>query len=475
MEEWGLGSQAWAAIGMIGSIVLYVVVALFSARKVRAASSFYNDTISLRRATLSLACFNVTLGTGIAYLVQQVTYTGWWAMLTPFALVLGYFLFGIYMKSVAFRPSIQVPNIYRLLSEEGGGISLLTRLYSFAIVVTFILVLGFELWLGAELIAKSIFSDPDEILKIVVALILFSVVAVYTSIAGMRGSVNTDMFQALILLAFVVVVFLLIQSEGIGATSSNSAVGFSQSALAVALAIVTAITTQFYSVVNANFGVDYSPEEQGKMFTRAGIISGVYYSVVLMIFLVWGGGTGIQDIAQSIGNETSSVSWVLALTFAAGLVAISLSSLDNATVSISKVVYENWLGWNALQTDDTTSLRKLRTAHFAISILMVVATVALIELQLDFFYTLLTILFAASVFSPILCGAIWLHSHGYTSFVDNKNVVSLAAVAIVGAWYFYFSLNLDGELEKGSFLHLAAVALSLVFMLCDVAFNRNKK
>lgn len=455
--------------GVTASIVAYIVVSLGVGKKISSPASFYNDTGNLFRATLSLACYNITLGTGLAYLVQQSTLSGYFVFLTPVAMAAGYYLFARYMESLDFHPTPETPNLYRLLSPRSGGISLLTRIYSFAIVITFAFVLGFELWLGSELIAASLFVEPSHAMKIGVAALVFLIVTVYTTIGGMRSSVETDLYQAALLLGFVVAVAALVQAVPAaedGAFQVEKTSHF-QGAVVTLLAIATALTTQFYSIVNANFGTTYSAVDQRRMFTRAGLWAAIFYCIVLCIFLAAPRDVTIQHIATMIGSGQAGIYGWLALLFAAGMVAISMSSLDNATVSTSKVIFENWLSERA-----THNMLRLRVIHFSLSIIMMTAAVALIVLELNLFYTILTILFAVSVFSPVLCSSIWLHCKGRASLLDRRFVVLVIVACTVGSWMVYGYLNLIGQNTAGSILHLAALAIALAFSFVDIRHNR---
>lgn len=463
-----MGAQGWAAVGVIVSIVAYIVVSLRAGKNISGPESFYNDTGRLRRATLSLACYNVTLGTGIAYLVDQSTLSGYSVFLTPFAMALGYWLFAKYMGSLDFHPTAETPNLYRLLSPRSDGISLLTRIYSIAIVVTFALVLGFELWLGSDLVAAAMFANPTLAIKVTVAGLLFLIVAIYTTIGGMRGSVETDFLQAFMLLGFIVAAAVLAHATQLPEDDALEVRDVSQfqGILVTVLAIVTALTTQFYSIVNNNFGLRYNAEEQRKMFTWAGALAAAFYIVVLLIFMTAPTPFTLNKLASMVGtNSISTFSW-LAIFLAGGMVAMSMSSLDNATVSVSKIVFENWL-----TKSQPHNIPRLRLIHFLVSVIMMGVAVMLIVLQLNLFYTILTILFAASVFSPILSASIWLHCKGRVSSLDNKAVVISIAGLTLSSWGIYAYFNVNGQNMEGSILHLVAVVCSGVFALVDVKRN----
>ncbi|MCA3302529.1 MAG: hypothetical protein INF98_10205 [Roseomonas sp.] len=252
-----MSAQTLAIIGFLSSIILYVFVSLSSSKRLGDANSFFNLVGAEWRATISLACFNVTLGTGVAYVVAQSKASGWLALLTPVSLFIGCWALGNFMSKLGFMANSSQPNIYYLLNPSASkNKDLLRRIYSLFLALTFILIVSFELWLGSEFIARVIFIDPSIELRIGVALGIFTIVAIYTSIGGLRGAIDTDIAQGVFIILFLVVSYIALSGLDLPAAPAIdlSTMLAPASLLATLLAIVTAITTQFYSIVNNTLG-----------------------------------------------------------------------------------------------------------------------------------------------------------------------------------------------------------------------------
>jgi len=473
-----MNPQEVAALSLIASLVVYTAVAFLSADSARSAQQFYNNAGNVFRAIISLTCFNITLGTGVAYVISQTIATGYFSLLTPFSLMFGYVILGQYMKRLGYMASEPNPNIYRLLespTKTGFARSWLRTCYSFVLAVTFVLIVAYELWIGSGLIASLIFSHPSIALKISMAVGIYLIVAIYTSIGGLRAAVDTDLVQGGAIIGFILAFghILLLSPEHTSAVVANAPRGtLLEVLLATILAAITAVTTQFYSIVNGTFGPHFTPPQQRWIFTATGIVSGFFYAVLVVLFLMSGRHIEFQTIVQQIVDGSIKVGWGWVLLLSLGMIAIILSTLDNASVSISQVVYENVLGKNSFDEQTVKSTRGVREAHFLASLAVVCITIEFVVLNLNAFYTLLTVLFALSVASPLIAAAIYLHGRGRSSVIDNPFVACFVFIAISVGWYFYAEATLAADRTTGPLLHIAFFLVSLVIAIVDA--NRGR-
>jgi Na+/proline symporter len=472
-----MSAQTLAVIGVLSSIILYVFVSLASAQRLGDAKSFFNLVGPEWRATISLACFNITLGTGVAYVIAQSNANGWFALLTPAALFIGCWALGIFMSKLGFMATANQPNIYYLLNPSGvKNKDLLRRIYSLFLALTFILIVAFELWLGTEFISRVIFIDPSIELRIGVALGLFSIVAIYTSIGGLRGAIDTDIAQGVFIILFLVVSFIALSGLDLPAAPviDWAKMLAPASILATFLAIATAITTQFYSIVNNTFGPHFTPTQQKRIFNRAGLGAAAYYVAVIFVFYGVGQGINLGQLSDNIGTGRIPLDWYWIIAFAAGLAAISMSTLDNATIAISQVFYENVLNRNSFR-QPKDDFWKLRFSHLVVSVMIIGFAMLLLISNSNAFYTLLTILFALSVLSPILGAVMWNHKLERPSVMDNPMVAASVFLALVAAWAWYVKLTNDQQVIWGPAFHLIALVSAVVIAAIDVRIASRQK
>lgn len=470
---------AVAVAAIFFSIAVYIAVSILDSRKIISASGFYHNAGSPIKAVISLTAYNVTLGTGFAYILTQAGTTGWLIFLTPLAIFLGYVAIAFYYKAVAYTANQREPNIFFLLIPDGRRSSVIhafPRTFSIFMALTFLLVLAYELNVGSSIIINAIFYSPTTPFHIGFAILVFFVVSIYTALAGLRAAVDTDIWQFGFIILFIIVLMTIVQPDSEGTLPPNvvSPEDTPLSMFAAILAIITAITTQFYSIVNSNMGSNFPKEKQFWIFISVGVLSGLIYTAVAWIGLHLHSTHSLEETIRGAlvySNNTSIIAYVEVFFIFAGMLAILLSTLDNMTICVSQIIYENLFRGNAFSSDkpEEMHLHLLKRGHFAVSVVVIIVMMLMASYFKDVFTLLLTILFAATIMSPIACTAIFIHSRGRVSMMSRASVAwSIFGVTLI-CWLVYMYITAQGEKLKldGIMFHLGCFILACTVAVVD--------
>lgn len=470
----------WAAFAIFGSIALYIAVSLSDARKLDGARGFLHNVGPFWRAIISLTAFSVTLGTGLVYILSQATTTGWLIFLTPLGVFLGYASIAYYYRGLGYRASSDAPNFFYLLSEKtaDNAVSLthFGRFFGIFMALTYVLVLAFELQVGSKVIIDSLLNKPTSAAYLGFSVFILLIVFIYTALGGLRAAVSTDVWQMALIALFLGVLWIIV-AEGdrsfVPAPISSSL----RDGLAVGsaiLALIMAITTQFYSIINVSLGSNYEPKKQWQIFLVVGFLSGSIYFGVAYFALSLGSPIQLTELVRGIVNHSSDIDFVNGALVAAlfgGMMAVLLSTIDNMMLSVTQVTAENAFGINPFRDGHEKSvadLKAMRWAHAAVFLFVLVLVVGLWMLPIDPFPLLLTILFAATIMSPLVSASAWVNSHGKKSMFVRPIVAWVIFLLTVMAWFVYFVLTIKGLREESVWLHLGAFFVALALAIYDL-------
>jgi len=477
-----------ATLSILLSILLYIAISVVDARRLKTTAAFFHDAGKPWQAIVSLTAFNVTLGTGVTYVLAQAQTTGLLLYLTPLGVLIGYIAIAEYYRVVAYRAQASQPNVFYLLgsANRGGSLTVFARVFGLFMAATYVLVLAFELRTGTKVILDSLLGSPTNTAFIGFALIVFGTVAAYTAIGGLKAAVDTDVWQIGFIILFLVCLFLLLWDDHglmagrswVRAMDLSASRVSAEPLLAVTsalLALVMAVTTQFYSIINVHMGSTFEPQRQASIFRWVGVWSALIYAIVASAALVVGSpaslGEHVYDFLRI--DDPGPMDYMMVIGLFAGMLAVLLSTLDNMTISISKIVYENLLGRNSLLEREHAQphFTMLRVVHFSVAVVVVMLMSWFIIHFENEFSLLLTILFAATVMSPIACTAVLLHARGNPSILDGKWIGWAVLAVTIGAWICYLCLTIANRRQESVTLHLMAFSVACLIAAFD--FFRN--
>lgn len=463
-----------AAFAALLSLALYVLISLLSKRDGSSVGGWFRSVGKPWTAIVSLTACNVTLGTGISYTISQASNTGWLVLLTPLGITIGYFAIAAYFRRLGFSTSEERPDLYFLLAKrQADGTlrpGLFQRLFTWLIVVTYFLLLAFELGVGSSFIGSSMLIAPSEGAVIGISILVFGIVLIYTSISGVRAAINTDVAQIGFIVAFVVIVAsILLRGANGNITVANAPITQS-TILGAVLAVITAISTQFYNIVNPQIVAPHAPETQARIYRWAGIWSGLMYLLVALIGLLAPKKGALESSLREFLYAPTDSAWsiVVAVIIFAGMLAVLLSTLDNLAIALAQLVYDMTGG----QKGAASNTLKLKVIYVLTGLTAIPLAAYLYLRFQSYFYLLLTILFSITTLSPFVFTAMFLKSQNRTSMIDNNIVISLVMASTLSAWFVYMQLNYQKAYEAGTVLHLSAFLVASALAAFDAARSR---
>jgi len=477
-----------AVFALFASLAVYIVVSIRDARRVTTTAGFFHDAGRPWRAIISLTAFSITLGTGLVYVLAQARTTGWLIFLTPAGVLLGYWAIARFYRSLAYKADARAPNIFYLLAARDASgaytLSAFGRFFGLFMALTYVLVLGFELKVGSEIIVDSLLAEPTPAAHIGFALLIYLVVVAYTALGGLRAAVSTDVFQIGFIVLFLgALCWLLMSAEpaSVAASTQAAATDGTLAASSAALALIMAVTTQFYSIVNVNMGSGYDPQKQYQIFWWVGIASGAVYAGVALLGLYLGAPEGLSRLIQAFvgSGATDLLSVLIVASLFAGMLAVLMSTLDNMTISVTQIVSENLFSLNPFkkpansiadeqEAAEKSALWKLRIAHSLVSFSVLAFMLICVHVFDDPFPLLLTILFAATIMSPLTAAAVWITAHGGRSILHRPWVAWLIFAGTMAAWSWYFMMTVRQARQESVWLHLAAFAIAFLIAMLDL-------
>jgi Na+/proline symporter len=470
-----------AAFAVLVSLALYILISLWGRKGQLSVSAFFHDAGKPWMAVVSLTACNVTLGTGIAYILTQAKNTGWLVLLTPVGITAGYFAIAEYYKRLEFQVTDARPNLYYLLATTNADRSItpsfFQKFFTWFIAVTYFLLIAFELGVGSAFLGSTLLANPSPEINVGIAVLVFGVVIAYTAISGVRAAVQTDAVQIFFIVAFIAIIpFLLLKYGNYETGSIKHAPVSLGTSLTSLLAILTAIATQFYNIVNPQIVMNHRPADQVRILRWAGVWSGAIYIAIACIGLMTPSKEGLESAIRAFlyAPESSGYLGVLtAVALFAGMLAVLLSTLDNLAISIAQLVHDILRSRrNESTPNETDSTRRLRVVYIVTGILVIPLSVYFYYRFASTFFLLLTILFAVMTLSPPVFVAIFLKSKGRTTILDNKGVSILLLALTALAWMVYAYLNRQQQFESGTLLHLCVFFIALLIAGADALVSK---
>ena len=332
------------------------------------------------------------------------------------------------------------------IAKATGKQSIFAKTVSASLVCVFVLLLAFEIFASAKVISPFLFKEPTQSSEIVLSIVIFCITVLYAVLGGIRAVLNVDFLQVPMICMFLpVFVWIAIPDidrpselvSRLGASlNTNSTV-----LVAILIACINAIATQFYSILNWGAVSHIEIKQQSKLLRWVGAST----SVVLILFVLVGllhpsgeSGQVWQDLIlhfSSFASQTTAIAYVFSGIVVLGLASILLTTTDAVVVNCIMFWYDNLAGGNSKDTQaDERGLTKVRwigAATFAacFSILLIINYA-----QPDPFYLLLSMAGGVVVFAPMIITAVYLASRGDSlkHLTRNVTLVFLALFLVSG-------------------------------------------
>jgi len=461
------------------TVIIFAAMGFSASLRQHSARDYFHDK-SLSKNAVSLIATNITLGTGLVYLVTGAQHNGLLMLLIPVMTWLGYYLLATYLEKVASLTARTGKNflasIDGKIAEATGKPSPFAASVSGSLVVVFVLVLAFEIFASAKVVAPFVFKTPDLSSEVALSMIVFCITILYTILGGIGAVFKVDMLQVP-LVCVMIPVFLVtaipnLENPGMVAQRLVSSLKIDGPILAgVTIACINAVITQFYSLLNWGGVSHVELADQQRLLKWVGAGTAVVLTAFVLVGLlhpVEAGGQVWQDVTDAyvaLASMTTMQAYISCAILVLGMLSVLLTTTDAVVITAIMFWYDNVAkGDSTSQSSNPGELRRIRrigalTFAFCFVILMTIN-----YWQPDPFYLLMSMAGGATVFGPMIAVAGWLGSKGESLRVFTPTVVygfvtlfvfAGAISAIMLAWQSSFV----------SYVSVTAFALSVVYAL----------
>lgn len=402
------------------AILAFAWVGFRASRAAASVNEYFHDK-SLRKNIVSLTATNITLGTGLVYLVSGAQANGLLMILPVICVAIGYWLLGVFVARVGRHVNSSERNFLYSLEEriehDTGRSSQFAFVVSGCTVLVFVLVLAFEIFASTKVLAPLLFDQADLRAEIAVSIVVFVITVLYTLLGGIRAVFGVDVIQVPLIVLFLAVFGTTIFADvgSVNTIGSRLAGSFKFDftvVLGIAIACVNALATQFYSIVNWGAVSNVNASDQARMLKWVGILT----AAVLLLFVVGGllyppGAKGqvwneLMAVFTDFDRRPGIISYVVMGAVVLGMASILLTTTDAVVVTCVLFCYDNLLGGDSKNPKrDSGAIWKIRLIGASAFSLSFAALLLLNYFQPDPFYLLLSMAGGIVVFAPLILGA----------------------------------------------------------------------
>ena len=460
-------------------VVIFAVIGFSAARREHSVKSYFHHE-SLSKNVVSLSATNITLGTGLIYLVTGAQHNGLLMLLIPVMVFLGYYLQAIFLEKATAVTVRSGKNFLASLDEEitllTGVKSSFSSVVSGSLVVVFVLVLAFEIFASSKVIAPFLFKTPNVNAEIILSTVIFIITVLYTIIGGINATFKVDFIQVPLICIFLPVFIITtvphLDHPALIIEKMRSTIKLGGPVLAaVAIASIGAISTQFYSILNWGAVSNVEVSNQQRLLKWVGGLSAVILAVFVTVGLLHPIGPGGQvwlDITETysrLASQQNFSSYLLCGILLLGMASILLTTTDAVVITSIMFYYDNLAkGDSKNLANNPSELKRIRRIG-AITFILCFALLMIINYwQPDPFYLLISMAGGVVVFAPMIVTAGFLSS--------RKNGLRIFTPSVVYAYFGLFLLagavNVFLLVKKSSlvgYIGVAAFSLSLVYSL----------
>lgn len=466
----------------IFACAVYGVLCVFASKNIQSVRGFYHIE-DLKKGVVTIAAGNLTLGTGFIFLANLAQQQAVFALLSPVGILIGYILLSKYVSKLSYSPGSETPNLmFNLRGSKGGR--WFFGIFSLLTILTFLFILAFELYVSSTLLGGFMTGGGQADFGVVIAVVIFVSALAYSSIGGLRGVVLTDILQgAFIVLMTMVVLLAAIWPTMFGmqdVSAASSRVGLLPAGDPVDIAalgaasLITAVTTQFYNIVNLSVGSNYDGAKQSKLFFWAGIGLFAIYTVVVFVGIALPQGSssqlsGVDLFFEAIGRSESTVALVLGVFIVIGMVAVLLSSADSFIVSITQIAHDNIGGGDSFENSTSRiAVWKQRVLVLVLNVAAVIPLIWIFSVKPDVVSLLLSSIFALTVLTPIYLAGMYCRDRFKSSILDSRIVVTIVASLVAVTWAVSIWDTMLEEGELASYITILSVVAAVLVGVLDI-------
>lgn len=455
---------------IISSIIIsliFVGVGFYYLRTIKSLKDFFYYRIpnNKRKLIISLVAANLTLGTGLVYLAQGGFSYGILFLIVPLSTGIGYYLLSKFLSYVDYNDDC---NYFEFIDNqilEHNNKTVFKKAITIILLVTFVLVLSYEIFASAKILAPLIFNSNELFFQIIISAFIILVALIYTITSGLKGVIMNDILQIVLILAALL--FLVFGNQNIDFKSAisniHSKLYFDNFVIwiTVFLAAINAITTQFYSILNHGVISNAHKADRNLILKRTGISSAILLTIFILFGLILQNDESIMNFTNLLSNSYSKAALVL---ITIGFLSIIYSTLDSLLIMISMFFHKNILNKDITDKIDKNGLNNVR-AIISFTFIFIFALLAFFfYFKADLFNLLLGIGSGISVVVPLIILSGYLFKKGKISLLKNKHI-----------WVFVFLFIIAHVLYLGAIatpsLHSYLAYISYFFLSISTIYS----
>lgn len=449
---------------------------------------FHND--SLFKNAVSLTATNITLGTGLVYLITGAQHNGLLMLLVPLGVWLGYWLMAMFLvkaTSVTARSGKNfLSSVDQLICDATGKPSPFARIVSGSLVFIYVLLLAFEIFASAKIIAPFLFKEPSVHAEVWLSIIVFCITILYTILGGIAAVLRVDVLQVPLVLLMIPVLFITAVPDVANIDAITTRLGKSlkldSTVIAGAsIAFVNAVATQFYSILNWGAVSHLQVENQQRLLKWVGAATAIILSVFVVVGLlhpVESGGQVWQDITQryvDLAHGTGALAYLFSGVLLLGTASIVLTTTDAVVITSVMFWYDNVSrGDSKNVNNDPCELRRIRFIGAVTFFLCFAVLMTINYWQPDPFYLLLSMAGGVAVFAPMIAVAGYLTSREASLSVLTPLVVYAFFALFIAAGVISILLLIRQSPYVG-YVGIVAFIISLFISISLIASARHLK
>jgi Na+/proline symporter len=433
-------------LSLVVSCIAYGIISKTVSQKFKTANDFFH-TKDVTGGLVTLLLGNLTLGTGLVYNSTLASEQGILSLTVPLGVIAGYWLLYRVIQHLGLGFG---QGLLTALKPPRGGGSWFATLFVAIMLLTYILLIGFEVFVSAELLSALVAAQDPKSFSAPIAAILLLIALGYTTVGGLRGVIYTDYVQLAAVVIMLILIFVCALSPisfGISETQYKRPESFTflprdlgASVLTLtAAAFLTAVTTQFYNVMNIKIGTNYNLREKRFVYLGAG------YTVAACIVAFIGTGIVIPDF----GVDSSKPIYSLLVSLASverfangtavfflvfGMVAVLLSTLDTALLSMAQTFFDDVWKLNSFDNSSKALLARARWSVVILGVATFVPCVFIYGSAPNLIPLLLCSIHAMTILAPLLViSAVFNKKFGF-SFALTRTGAVLIGLFVFSFW-----------------------------------------
>lgn len=471
--------------GLYGSIAYSKFVRIKTIRELFHIDSSKPIKTNVGSGATSLVAANLTLGTGLIYLSSLAQEQALFALLTPLGVLIGYYLLSHVIGVIHRSDYNQKRNILEVVKDKIGG-RCFYYFISLTIVVTYLILVPFEIYVSSNLIASLLPLDNSDRLPEIIAYSFFFIVVVYSMLGGLRGVIATDKVQLSFLAAMIVFIlacaWFFAKNDGFDKNLQLMPEGRITDVLLLGIvSIATAIATQIYSILNLSMGTNFSLENQQALYKR----SGLWLFTALSLFTLTGLATGVLGTSnfgsidllfEELSTSKSTLSTIAIFVILLGMMAVLISTIDSGIMAISQTAYDNLFQRDSHSNRKGKELWVARLIFiFGINSIAAIPLVLIFKNRFDLVGLLLSSIAGLTVSAAfIVSAAINISKYGH-SLISNLLVSLLVLTVILSVWGLAIFSAITERPTLGNCAILAGIGLGILFYFIDRAISLKYK